>query len=89
MTIRLDDQQQRLVREVMLKYHPDLLPTMDAEGYLRLTDTQAHQLFRALSDEFCVTGLREDSEPNQRGLALEDLIDKVNVRGHRRSQRQN
>jgi hypothetical protein len=42
-----------------------------------LTEEQQDELRQTLTDEIMETGLREDDEPNGRGLLLEELIDKL------------
>jgi hypothetical protein len=82
MNLRLDDNQKTLLREVLQKNSPEMLSVFDAPALL--TDEQRIEICRILTDEFCLTGLGEDSEPNQRGMLLEDLIDIVNpkLNGH-------
>ena len=44
----------------------------------KLTFQERERLVDAVGDEFAATGLREDWEPNQRGLLLVELLDVVN-----------
>lgn len=71
----LSDQDMSLLREAITRRRPKLLPLLDQLGTVPLTDEQRENLREAIGIEFCETGLREDSEPNERGLALESLID--------------
>jgi len=41
----------------------------------RLSWDQRERLIDGIMEEFCATGLRPDSEPNERGLLLEELRD--------------
>jgi len=42
-----------------------------------LTEEHRDELRQTLTHELMETGLREDDEPNGRGLLLEELIDKL------------
>jgi hypothetical protein len=42
-----------------------------------LTNDQREELRQILTDELMETGLGDDDEPNERGLLLEELIDKL------------
>jgi hypothetical protein len=64
-----------LLQEVVLKRDPDLLLLIENLGMKPLTEAEREQLRAVVADELCATGLREDDEPNQRGLKLEELID--------------
>ena len=76
---RLSDESTQLLREAVAKHNPELLPLVGQLGVTPLTCEQREALRGAVSTEFCITGLREDDEPNQRGLDLEEVID---VLGH-------
>lgn len=41
-------------------------------------DKSINGLILELSDEFCEKGLKEDDEPNQIGIQIEELIDEIN-----------
>jgi hypothetical protein len=61
----------------MSKRQPRLLPFLSINGNLSLEAQQRFDLQQSLGDELCDTGLRADDEPNERGYALEELIDLV------------
>lgn len=44
---------------------------------VQLTEYQREELRQAVTDELTETGLRDDDEPNARGLLLEELIDRL------------
>lgn len=67
----------QFLRQVVEKREPELLPLVGLLGFVPLTTEQREQLRDIIGDELCETGLQEDSEPNGRGLQLEDLIDTV------------
>ena len=71
----LSNENMSLLTEVISERRPELLPLLGQLGTVPLTDEQRENLREAIGIEFCETGLREDSEPNERGLALESLID--------------
>ena len=71
-----------LLREVLDRY----TPTSSTELVLRaqagiLTREEQLTICELLSAEFQAAGLQVDWEPNQRGLKLESLLDKVNRMG--------
>lgn len=74
---RLTNDEIRLLREVISKHQPSLLTIIDQLGIKPLTPEQRDELRAAVADELAETGLREDFEPNRRGLLLEDLIDRL------------
>jgi hypothetical protein len=53
-----------------------MMSLVASSRHVELTDEQRDELREMLTDEFIETGLREDDEPNERGLLLEELIDK-------------
>lgn len=52
-----------------------LVQETDAGLFCKLSDKE--KIKQAVLDEFCSSGLRDDNEPNQRGLELEGLIDAI------------
>jgi len=66
-----------LLHSTIQKQQPGLLHLLTLFGKQQLTEDQREDLRQALIDEFIQTGLRDDSEPNERGLQLEDLIDRL------------
>lgn len=75
--IRIPERLQSILREVIAKRQPQLLSFLSAGGDLSLTAKQRFDMQQALGDELCDTGLRPDDEPNERGYAIEELIDLV------------
>ncbi len=69
--------QMRLLKEVISKQDPSLLPVVDKLGSVLLTGEQREALREVLEAELSETGLQEDYEPNSRGLLLEELIDRL------------
>lgn len=67
-----------LLREVAVKRGIDVRPFIVSDGSWHMTDSDRQILIEAISDEFSATGLASDSEPNQRGLQLEKLLDQIN-----------
>ena len=65
------------LREIIQKHRPSLLSILDSIGIIPLTDEQREEFRGAIADELLETGLNESDEPNQRGLLLEDLIDRL------------
>ncbi len=62
----------------------DVLEIQNAIGLIQKNETglfckssDQEKIRQAVLDEFCSSGLRDDDEPNQRGLELEDLIDAI------------
>jgi hypothetical protein len=67
-----------LLKEVAKKHGIDLgLFVRDDEAW-DITRSDQETLIDAISAEFSATGLQSDSEPNSRGLQLEELLDKIN-----------
>lgn len=71
----VSQEQLTLLHEVISKCSPESLAILDHIGESPLTSEQREELREIIWMEFCNTGLREDSEPNERGLVLEGLID--------------
>jgi len=61
----------------MAKYRPEMLPQFSPSGELALRQQQREPLRDSLASELCESGLKPDDEPNDRGYALEELIDLV------------
>jgi hypothetical protein len=79
MTIRLPAELDFLLRDVARQQHVDISLLRNEGGKWMLDSTQRQELMDAVSDEFARSGLRPDEEPNERGLALESLLDRLNV----------
>ena len=77
MALRLPKEMADVLREVVQNQRPDLLTILDSPADFELTEQQRDDLRQAVTDEFCQTGLKENDEPNQRGLLLEEIIDRL------------
>ena len=75
--VRIPQRLQQLLREVMAKYRPEMLSRFSAAGELSLVAEQREPLRQSLASELCESGLLPNDEPNDRGYALEELIDLV------------
>jgi hypothetical protein len=75
--VRVPQRLQNILREVMDKRQPGLLTHLTPAGELSLDAQQRFDLQQALGDELSDTGLGPDDEPNERGYAIEELIDLV------------
>jgi hypothetical protein len=53
------------------------LAVIDGERALDLPLNVLQEIETAIGTEFTATGLGDDSEPNQRGVQLEQLLDEV------------
>ncbi|MFY9571693.1 MAG: hypothetical protein WAV20_09875, partial [Blastocatellia bacterium] len=77
MPIKLSPPMAELLREAVSKRRPHLAGLLASLEDVELTDSQRDELWDAVADEFSETGLKEDDEPNERGLMLEDLIGRL------------
>jgi hypothetical protein len=77
MALGLTKEQQQILRETLMNRAPDFLNLFDSPEGVRLSTNQRDELRQIVTDEFCATGLRENDEPNARGLVLEDIIDRL------------
>ncbi|MBP6940667.1 MAG: hypothetical protein KBB65_02745 [Syntrophorhabdaceae bacterium] len=73
----LKPEESDFLQKVLLKHHSSLLKIMDSIGMVPLTDEQREKLREVLANELLETGLGKDDEPNERGLLLEGLIDRL------------
>jgi hypothetical protein len=71
-TMRLEDQ--KLLREVIWRRQPLLIPIIDAMGEAPLKEEDREMIRNVLADEFIETGLSGDDEPNERGIRLDNII---------------
>jgi len=74
-TIRVPESSFELLREVLEKRAPELLAVLREGSNVVIREDQNREIQELVGDEFAETGLRGDHEPNERGLALEKLID--------------
>jgi hypothetical protein len=77
MALSLTKEQQKFLRETLMNRAPEFLNLLDSPEDVRLSANQRDELRQIVTDEFCATGLRENDEPNARGLVLEDIIDRL------------
>ena len=77
MALQLPQEMAAVLREIIQSHRPDLLHIVHSPHDVQLTEQQRDDLRQAVTDEFCQTGLQENDEPNQRGLMLEELIDRL------------
>lgn len=75
MSLKLPPKLADILREIISERRPDLIQAINASG--PLSDEERDSLRQALTDELVASGLREDDEPNERGLQIEELIDRV------------
>jgi hypothetical protein len=75
----LTSEERALLVEAIKGSQPALLPLIDelVAGERRLTADEGNALRDAVTDELARTGFAAECEPNDRGRALEDLIDKL------------
>jgi hypothetical protein len=73
MILKLNQRMRDLLAEVIEKRRPNMLQLITS-GNIEVTDAEVDELFDIVGDEFMETGLKQDDEPNERGLLLEDLI---------------
>jgi hypothetical protein len=78
MNLRLDLSKSSLLREVAAKHGIDVSSLTGDDRTWHLTPDVRKALMDAISAEFAATGLKPDSEPNDRGLQLEELLDRIN-----------
>ena len=67
-----------LLNEVIEKRCPEFKGLFKKHETIELNEDQVNRICLCLSDELCESGLKEDSEPNKRGLMLDDLIGYIN-----------
>ncbi|HST24075.1 MAG TPA: hypothetical protein VLR90_23425 [Blastocatellia bacterium] len=65
------------MEEIVRSRRSDLLGLLDFPQDIKLTEEQREDLRLAVADEFLETGLKENGEPNQRGLLLDELITRL------------
>jgi hypothetical protein len=69
--------ERELLRRVTAKYSPETLGLVDAVGARPLNDDERKALRAGLAEEFVSVGLMEDSEPNEYGVEVDDLIGRL------------
>ena len=64
-----------LLRECLMSRRPDLLWVLDNET--NIDETLGNELREIVNEEFLEKGLNKNDEPNELGMELESLIDKI------------
>ena len=77
MTIQLSLQLAELLGEIIRKRCPGAIGMMGSLPEVRLTKDQTEEVRQAVTDELIETGLADDDAPNERGLLIEELIDRL------------
>jgi len=76
---RLSGQELLLLREAVTRNAPSLAPLVDHIGRRALSPEERRSLQLAVSAELTSSGLGVDSEPNDRGRILDQLIGRLSV----------
>lgn len=76
--MRLSPPSRDLLRKVLAKREPRLGYVLDETSDPSLEDLSTI-IDDVVGGELAETGFRDNSEPNERGRALEDLIDELNL----------
>lgn len=77
MALPLPSKMSELLSEVLWKRDPSMIGVVASLQEVQLSEDQREELRQAITDELMETGLRDDDEPNERGLMLEELIDRL------------
>lgn len=77
MALQLPSKMSELLSEIVWKRDPTMVGVVASLQDVQLTVDQREELRQAVTDELMETGLRDDDEPNERGLLLEELIDRL------------
>ena len=73
----LNAKEEHLLREVILKHRPQLLPLLDLIGVQPLTAEQRERLRDPVATELVDQGFYGDGTINSLGADLENLIDRL------------
>jgi hypothetical protein len=71
---QLKPRQLELLQEIVAQRCPELLRRVPSADISDLSRSERKTVEEALGIEFMASGLREDDEPNPRGLEIEHLI---------------
>lgn len=74
---RLSAEESEVLSQVIWRRKPSLMSLVRSVGKEPLSRDQREELRGVLLDEFTETGLREDYEPNEWGLKIDDLIGRL------------
>jgi len=75
--IKLSSRSLELLTKCLEKHAPKIIPTIKNPDYNDYTIDFYNQLRQIVGDEFINNGLKADYEPNEYGIALEELIDEI------------
>ncbi len=73
----LNDEMSMLLRKCLSSQRIDLINVVDSEEIVKVDEDLGNELRDAVLNEFLRVGLKEDYEPNEIGLKLEQLIDQL------------
>lgn len=74
----LKPHQLTLLQEIVASRCPTLISRFQTPNPKDLNREERRLIINALADEFGTSGITTSSEPNQRGLQIEEIIDFVN-----------
>lgn len=75
--MKISNNQRKLLIDILKKRDHELICNRIIQNLL-LGDPEITEILLILADEFLETGLKENDEPNERGIEIEDLIDVMN-----------
>ncbi|KNF08177.1 hypothetical protein CLPU_9c00730 [Gottschalkia purinilytica] len=75
--LKLNNEMLEILRECLRSNRPDLLWVLDDEKTIEVDEELGNDLRNVINDEFVKVGLNDNDEPNELGIKLEDLIDKI------------
>ena len=74
----MKEHQLQLLRSIVSVRCPVLLAQVEASNISSLSRDERRLIVEALGNEFAASGVAENSEPNRRGLQIEELLDIIN-----------
>tara|TARA_R110002012_G_scaffold98850_1_gene236528 strand:+ start:164 stop:421 length:258 start_codon:yes stop_codon:yes gene_type:complete len=77
-SIHIKDAQYTLLESILQDYSLDVQLVRSRQGEIECSDDQIAVIVDGLVMAFTTKGLRPDGEPNDIGIAIEDLIDLFN-----------
>ena len=66
-----------LLEEILSKREPKILDIIKGENLNKIDESNGYQVRSILTDELLETGMDDNDKVNERGLAIEKLIDDV------------
>ncbi len=75
----LKPDQLQLLREIISARCPSLLNRVDTANLSELSREERQVIVSALGNEFASSGVGDNSDINQRGFQIEELIDFINL----------